>query len=249
MNIKQYLDSTYLKTPAQAGISESETLEKVRTLVQEAIDNDFYAVMIRPNYVSKARKMIDHSGKDVKLGTVISFPEGNMATDDKIHEAQKAIKDGADELDFVINYMAFKSGNIQGVAKEVEKCNAIVLGQGKVIKWIIEAAALNKEEIARITKLIKTVTLENFADKAHKVFVKSSTGFYKTSDGSPNGATEENIKIMIENAGELPVKAAGGVRTYEEAKKMVELGVQRIGASSAMAIASKSNDHSNSETY
>ncbi|MXV37310.1 deoxyribose-phosphate aldolase [Flavobacteriaceae bacterium Ap0902] len=249
MNIKQYLDSTYLKTPEQAGISKTETLEKVRELVEEAIKNDFYAVMIRPDFVSKARKMIDNAGKDVKLGTVIAFPEGNVSTKEKIQEATKAIKDGADELDFVINYTAFKAGNIQGVAKEVKQCNELVLGHGKIIKWIIEAAALTNDEIARITNLIKSVTMEEFPEKAKNVFVKSSTGFYKTRDGQPNGATEENIKIMIENAGELPVKAAGGVRTYQEAEKMVNLGVKRIGASAAKNIADGSNEVSTSAEY
>ncbi|MGI9526941.1 MAG: deoxyribose-phosphate aldolase [Weeksellaceae bacterium] len=247
VNVKEYLDSTYLKTPEQAGISETETLEKVKALVQEAIDNDFYAVMIRPDYVSNARRMIDNAGKNVKVGTVISFHKGNNPTEDKLHEAEKAIKDGADELDFVLNYTAFKSGNIQSVAKEVKTCNEFVLNHGKVIKWIIEAAALNDEQIGRITNLIKTVTLENFPDKAKNVFVKSSTGFYKTSDGRPNGATPENIKIMLEHAGELPVKAAGGVRTYEEAMEMITLGVKRIGTSSAKNIAEGINTSSKSD--
>lgn len=249
MDIKKFLDSTYLKTPAQAGISESETIEKVKELVQEAIENEFYAVMIRPDYISIARKMIKDSGKNVVVGTVIDFHEGNSSLNDKLKEAQKAIDDGADELDFVINYSAYLSGNVQGVANEVKESNALVLGHNKVIKWIIEAAALNNEQIADITKLIKSVTMENTPDKAKDVFVKSSTGFYKTTDGKPNGATEENIKIMLENAGELPVKAAGGVKNYEEAVKMVKLGVKRIGTSSAKAIADGVNNASNTEDY
>ncbi len=80
---------------------------------------------------------------------------------------------------------------------------------------------------------------KNFSENADKVFVKSSTGFYKTEGGKPNGATVEGIRIMLENAGRLPVKAAGGVRTPEEAEKMVEMGVQRIGTSSALALIGK----------
>ena len=237
MDIKNYLDSTYLKTAEQSGLSEDETWQKVKDLTQEAMDHGLYAVMIRPKFVAKVRKYLDENDSQVVLGTVISFPEGDVSTEDKLAEAQQAIDDGADELDFVINYKGFLSGNVQGVADEVKDGNALVLGAGKVIKWIIEAAALNEEEIARITALIKTVTENNFEGQENRVFVKSSTGFYQTSDGSPNGATPENIKIMLENAGKLPVKAAGGVRNRQEAEEMIQLGVKRIGTSSALAIA------------
>lgn len=236
MNVKDYLDSTYLKTPEQSGLSESETWNKVKTLVDEAMQHEFYAVMIRPNFVKKVRKYLDEHKSKVVLGTVISFPKGNSSVKDKLKEAQKALDDGADELDFVISYDAFKSRNVQGVAEEVKKCNTLVLNEGKVIKWIIEAAALKDEQIEEITNLIKTVTENHFAGNEKNVFVKSSTGFYQTKDGSPNGATEHNIQLMIANAGKLPVKAAGGVRNYDDAVKMIEMGVQRIGTSSALAI-------------
>lgn len=237
MNIKNYLDSTYLKTPEQSGLSENETWGKVKELTQEAMDNGIYAVMIRPEYVKKVRKMLDENNSNVVLGTVISFHQGDMATEDKIQEAKRAIEDGADELDFVINYNNFLSGNPQGVADEVKACNELVLNEGKIIKWIIEAAALNEKQIAEITSLIKTVTEKYFEGKEDRVFVKSSTGFFETADSSPNGATPQNIKIMIANAGNLPVKAAGGVRTSQEALEMIKLGVKRIGTSSALAIA------------
>lgn len=237
MNIKDYLDSTYLKTPDQSGLSKKQTWEQVKKLTEEAIENGLYAVMIRPEFVKKTRKLIDDKKRKVVLGTVISFHEGILDTESKIAEAKQAIKDGADELDFVINYKSYKSGNLHGVAEEVKLCNKFVLGQNKVIKWIIEAAALSDEQIIGITKLIKSVTQEFSPGQEDKVFVKSSTGFYKTSEGKPNGATPHNIKLMLDNAGNLPVKAAGGVRNYQEAKAMVDLGVKRIGTSSALAIA------------
>jgi len=108
MNINQYLDSTYLKTPEQAGISNSDTLDMVHKLAQEAIDNDIYAVMIRPDYVRSVRELLDEKKSNVVLGTVIGFPEGTYDLNEKLREAQKAIADGADELDFVVNYEAFK---------------------------------------------------------------------------------------------------------------------------------------------
>ena len=238
MDIKKYLDSTYLKTPEQSGLSEAETTEKVKQIIQEAIDNGFYLVMIRPDYVKMARQMIDKAGAPVKVGTVIGFPEGTLNYKLKLAEAQKAINDGADELDYVVNYEAFKKGEKDYVKKEVFEGTLLALKNGKVAKWIIEVAALTPDEIAELTALIRDIVIQTIGlDKAGQVFVKSSTGFYKTQDGKPNGATPESIKIMIDNAGPLPVKAAGGVRNYDEAVKMIELGVKRIGTSSAKAIA------------
>jgi len=220
MDIKQYLDSTYLKTPQQAGISEAENEKIVRSFVQEAIDEGFKLIMIRPDMVHMAKQMILKAGSKVLVGTVIGFPEGNYSLEHKLEEAEKAIKDGADELDFVCDYEAFKRGDLDLVKKEILKGTQLGLSNHKVVKWIIEVAALNSQQI-------------NYAS----VFVKSSTGFYKTEDGLPNGATVPSIIMMLENASPLPVKAAGGVRTFEEAKEMIRLGVRRIGTSSAKAIA------------
>jgi deoxyribose-phosphate aldolase len=238
MDIKKYLDSTYLKTSEQSGLSEKETKHKVEKIIQEAIDEGFYLVMIRPEFVKLARKMIDDAGADVKVGTVIGFPEGTINYQLKLAEAQKAINDGADELDYVVNYELFKQGERNLIKKEVFEGSLLAIKNGKVAKWIIEVAALTPEQIAELTQLIRDIVVQTIGlSNAGKVFVKSSTGFYQTKDGKPNGATPESIKIMIENADPLPVKAAGGVRNYDEAVKMIELGVKRIGTSSAKAIA------------
>lgn len=237
MNIAQYLDSTYLKTPEQSGISEAETLQKDKDLTQEAIDNSIFAVMIRPDYVSDIKKYIQEKNSNVVVGTVIGFHEGTYSIDDKITEATKAITDGADELDFVINYKAYLAGNLELVKEEFVKCTALCVQNHKVAKWIIEIAALTDAQIADLTKHISEWAEENFLEKdLHSIFVKSSTGFYETTDGKPNGATFEGIKIMLDNAGRLPVKAAGGVRTPEDAEKMISLGVKRIGTSSALSL-------------
>ncbi|UFH31214.1 deoxyribose-phosphate aldolase [Chryseobacterium sp. C-71] len=237
MNIAQYLDSTYLKTPLQAGISEEETLQKVKQLTQEAIDHHLYAVMIRPDYVAGIRKYILEKNADVILGTVIGFHEGTYSLDAKLAEAQKAIVDGADELDFVINYSEYLKGNLEYMKEEFLKCTQLCIQNEKVAKWIIEIAALTDEQIADLTKHVSNWAVENFhEDDLAKIFVKSSTGFYETKEGKPNGATFEGVKIMLDNAGKLPVKAAGGVRTPEDAEKMINLGVKRIGTSSALAL-------------
>ena len=237
MNINQYLDSTYLKTPEQAGISNSDTLDMVHQLAQEAMDNSIYAVMIRPDYVRSVRELLNEKKSNVVLGTVIGFHEGTYDLNEKLREAQRAIADGADELDFVINLEAFKKGEIEKVREEVETATSIVLREGKVIKWIIETAALTDEQIIAITELIKEIVLTKIGEEfASRVFVKSSTGFYQTENGEPNGANPHVIQLMLDHAGILPVKASGGVKTAEDAEKMIALGVKRIGTSSALAI-------------
>lgn len=247
MNIAQYLDSTYLKTPEQSGLSNEETLLFDKKLTQEAIDNDIFAVMIRPDYVADIKKYIQERNSNVAVGTVIGFHEGTYSIDEKLTEASKAIEDGADELDFVVNYTAYLKGDLELVKNEFVKCTQLGLQNKKVVKWIIEIAALNDEQIADITKNISNWAEENFSENdLPNIFVKSSTGFYVTENGKPNGATFEGIRIMLNNAGKLPVKAAGGVRTPEDAEKMMSLGVKRIGTSSALALI---KNESSSEGY
>lgn len=238
MNIKHYLDSTYLKTPEQAGLSVEENTKVVQGFIQEAIDEGFKLIMIRPDMVAMARKMISKANSMVTIGTVIGFHEGTYSLEDKLTEAKKAIEDGADDLDFVCNYEAFKRGEIDVVKKEVLEGTKLGLEHHKIVKWIIEVAALSNDQIIQISSLIKKVVMSNFKEECyHSVYVKSSTGFYKTENGMPNGATVPTIIMMLENGSPLSIKAAGGVRTYDEAVEMINLGVKRIGTSSAKAIA------------
>lgn len=238
MNIKQYLDSTYLKTPEQAGLAEDENILVAKGFIQEAIDENFKLIMIRPNMVSLAKKMITSANSAVQIGTVIDFPEGKAGLEAKLAEASQAIADGADDLDFVCNYEEFKEGNVDLVKEEILKCTQLGLSHNKVVKWIIEVAALTDKQIIQLSAMIKNVVVTNFEQEDYaSVFVKSSTGFYKTENNLPNGATVPTIILMLENASPLPVKAAGGVRTYEEAVEMIRLGVKRIGTSGAKAIA------------
>jgi deoxyribose-phosphate aldolase len=237
MNIKHYLDSTYLKTPEQAGLSVEENNKVVQGFIQEAIDEGFKLIMIRPDMVAMARKMISKANSMVTIGTVIGFHEGTYSLEDKLTEAKKAIEDGVDDLDFVCNYEAFKRGEVDIVKKEVLEGTKLGLEHHKIVKWIIEVAALSNDQIIQISSLIKKVVMSNFKEECyHSVYVKSSTGFYKTENGLPNGATVPTIIMMLENGSPLSIKAAGGVRTYDEAVEMINLGVKRIGTSSAKAI-------------
>lgn len=237
-DIKQYLDSTYLKLPEQAGLTPDENRSVVKAAVEEAIAQGFKLIMIRPDMVSMACGMINDANSAVDVGTVIDFPDGDGGVEAKLAEATKAIADGADDLDFVADYKAYKRGEVHKVEDEIVKCTNLGLANGRVVKWIVEVAALTDEEIKGICILIKgAVSAFADVDDYKHIFVKSSTGFYKTEEGKPNGATPETIKIMLENASPLPVKAAGGVRNYAEAVAMIKLGVKRIGTSSAKAIA------------
>lgn len=239
MKINNYLDSTYLKTPQQSGLTEEESKEKVNELTKEAIENQFFEVMIRPNFVKEIKAFLLKNNSDVKVGTVIGFHEGTATVDEKLSEAQQAINDGVDELDFVINYEAYKKGDLETPKQEFLKGTQLALENGKIVKWIIEIAALTDEQIVDLTKNIRIWAEENFkAEDLPNIFVKSSTGFYPTENGKPNGATFEGIKLMLENAGSLSVKAAGGVKSPEDAEKMIALGVKRIGTSSAKALVS-----------
>ncbi len=189
-----------------------------------------------------AKPLITASKSNVQVGTVIDFPEGQSSIEKKLEEANQAILDGADELDFVCNYTAFKHGEIDLVKNEILKATQLVLSHHKIIKWIIEVAALTDKEIIQLSALIKNVIIANFKESNYaSVFVKSSTGFYKTENNEPNGATIPAVIMMLENASPLPVKAAGGVKSYDEAVAMIKLGVKRIGTSSAKAIVDGGN--------
>ena len=242
MNIKQYLDSTYLKTASQAGLTDEENNAVVKNAISEAINESFKLIMIRPEYVSLAKEMILKANSALLVGTVIDFPEGKSDIERKIKEANVAIKNGADDLDFVCNYEAFKNGNSELVKQEILLGTQIGLAHNKTVKWIIEVAALTDKEIIQLSALIKNIVISNFKEENYaSVFVKSSTGFFKTENDLPNGATIPTIIMMLENASPLPVKAAGGVRTYNEAIEMIRLGVKRIGTSAAKTIANGGN--------
>ncbi|MFD2908979.1 deoxyribose-phosphate aldolase [Flavobacterium ardleyense] len=238
MDVKHYLDSTYLKTAEQANLSEEKNTEVVAAYIQEAIDHHFKLIMIRPDKVALAKEMVLNSKSQLTIGTVIDFPNGDGSLENKLKEANLAIQNGADDLDFVVDYKAFINEEFDKVKKQVLEGTELGLQHHKIVKWIIEVAALNDHQIIQLSVLIKNVIIANFKEADYeKVFVKSSTGFYKTPEGVPNGATLHTIKLMLENSFPLSVKAAGGVRTYQEAVEMINLGVKRIGTSAAKAIA------------
>lgn len=230
--IADYLDATFLKTEKE-GLTKEEIQSHIDQLIQDAVKLNVKLIMISPEYVFYAKTSFQQLKSKVGVGTVIDFPMGAGGVEHKLYEAQIAINNNVDELDFVIDYKAFQKGFIDQVKDEVYQCTQLALAHHKIAKWIIETAALTDNEIIRITALIKNVVLSNFDEKNYdKVFVKSSTGFYPTKDGSANGANRHVITLMLENATPLPIKASGGIRTKEDLLLMISLGVKRVGTSS-----------------
>jgi deoxyribose-phosphate aldolase len=211
VNIAGYLDSTYLKTSAEAGVSEIETKEIVINAIKEAIDAKFACIMIRSEFIAIAKELIEKSKSKLKIGTVVDFPFGNSTTEQKIIEAKSAIESGAYDIDYVCDYNAFKRGAFAKFDSDILEGTKIVLGNKKIVKWIIETGALSADEIRNIAKRISTLVQSNFPKNANKVFIKTSTGYY-----GGYGATVKDVKIIKLVAGNLQVKASGGMSNLKD---------------------------------
>lgn len=208
MKINQYIDHTNLKADA--------TFDQIKKLVDEALENDFYSVCVNSSYV----KFIRDYSKDIKIAAVVGFPLGAMTKDAKVFEAKEAIRDGASEIDMVINIGRLKSEDYFYVEDEIRAIKEAI-GEN-ILKVIIETCLLTEDEKIKACKL----ALNAGAD-----FVKTSTGF------STGGATVADIKLMKESVeGKIKVKASGGIHTREEALALIEAGADRIGASKSIDI-------------
>lgn len=210
MKLNKMIDHTILKADAKR--------EDVVRYCEEAKEYDFMSVCVNSCNVKIVKKELE--GSDVKVCCVVGFPLGAMATEAKAFEAKYCVDNGADEIDMVINIGALKDENYDYVKKDIEE--VVKASNGKVVKVIIETCLLSDEEKKKACELAK---------EAKADFVKTSTGF------STGGATAEDVKLMKSVVGdELKVKASGGVRTKEDAMKMIEAGADRIGASSGINI-------------
>lgn len=211
MNIASMIDHTLLK-PDTTG-------EMIDKLCAEAKKYEFAAVCVNPYYVSRAKELLKDT--NIKVATVIGFPLGANTKEVKAFETEDAIKNGADEVDMVINIGALKSEEYDVVIDDIK--SVVKAANGKaIVKVIIETCLLTEEEKIMACKLAK----EAGAD-----YVKTSTGF------STGGATVEDVKLMKEIVGDsLKIKASGGIRDYKTAKAMIDAGASRIGASASIKI-------------
>jgi len=214
MKIAQMIDHTILKADA--------TEEEVKTLCKEATQYQFATVCINPCYIPQAVHLLQ--GANVGITTVIGFPLGSTTSMTKANEAKEAVLLGATEIDMVINVGALKDGKYDYILYEIGSVvkAAKEVCKKAIVKVIIETCLLTKDEIVKACQL----AVEAGAD-----YVKTSTGF------STGGARIEDIALMRKTVGpSIGVKASGGIRTYEDAKAMIDAGASRIGASASIEI-------------
>lgn len=210
MRLEKYIDHTLLKPES--------TQDQILKLCAEAKEYDFASVCVNPYWVKTCAEAL--KGTDVKVCTVIGFPLGASTSAVKAYETKDAIANGAGEVDMVLNIGEMKAGNYDAVQTDVEA--VVKAADGVCVKVILENCLLTKEEIVKACELCAA---------AKATFVKTSTGF------STAGANSEDVKLMKEAVkGQCLVKAAGGVRTYEDMEKMIEAGADRIGTSAGVKL-------------
>ncbi|PWW26527.1 deoxyribose-phosphate aldolase [Cytobacillus oceanisediminis] len=210
-NVARMIDHTLLKADT--------TKDQIEKICAEAKEYNFASVCVNPTWVKLSSELLN--GTEVKVCTVIGFPLGASTPETKAFETKSAIENGATEVDMVINIGALKGGDNELVERDIRA--VVDAAKGKALtKVIIETCLLTEEEKVRACEL---------SVKAGADFVKTSTGF------STGGATVEDIALMRKTVGpDIGVKASGGVRSAEDAQKMIEAGATRIGASSGAAI-------------
>ena len=215
-DIARMIDHTLLAPNASS--------EDIRRLCREAAENDFASVCIQPCYVPLAAECL--KGSRAKVCTVIGFPLGVNCTEIKAAEAAKAVADGADEVDMVLNRSLVADGRWTEVQKDIEA--VVAAAKGRLVKVILEATELQPDVLAEAART---------AVAAGANFVKTSTGFVG------GGAHVEDIRIMKEAVGDrAQIKASGGIHSYDEAMAMIAAGATRIGASAGLAILAGAED-------
>lgn len=208
--LAKYFDHTILNPAA--------TTEAVITVCKEARTFGFFSVCVNPVHVKTVSGHL--AGSSVKVCSVVGFPLGAHAPEIKAAETRRAVKDGAHEIDMVINVGALKDKDLAKVEADIH--GVVTAAAGATVKVIIETCLLTREE---------KITACTIAEKAGAHFVKTSTGF------AGGGATCEDVALMRKTIGKgLKVKASGGIKTLEDALKMIEAGADRIGASAGAAI-------------
>ncbi len=211
ITINQYIDHTILKPES--------TKDQVIQVCKEAIQYGFCSVCVNPWFIPLVAKQLQ--GTAVKPGAAIGFPLGSTTTEVKAFETKDAIKNGAKEVDMVLNVGALKSGDVNYVERDIAAVIAAAKGKA-LVKVILEICLLTDDEIVIACKL---------AQKVGADFVKTSTGF------NASGATVAHVALMRKTVGKsMGVKASGGIRSYQDAIKMIDAGASRIGTSAGVKI-------------
>jgi deoxyribose-phosphate aldolase len=205
-------------------LNPTATVEDIKKLCEEAKEHEFASVCVNPIYVPLSAKLLEESS--VKVCTVVGFPLGANTTETKSFETRNAIKNGAQEIDMVMNIGAFKSGAYEifksDIKAVVDATKTAGVTSDIIVKVILETCYLDEEEIVKACEIAKDGGVD---------FVKTSTGF-----GS-YGARVEDVSLMRKTVGrDVGVKASGGIKNFEDALKMLDAGANRIGASSGVTI-------------
>lgn len=198
-------------------LAQTATWDQIKEICDDAAKYETASVCIPPCYVKKAKA---YAGKTIKICTVIGFPNGNSTTETKVLETQNAIENGADEIDMVINIGALKDKDYEYVQDEI---TAIKKACGQhILKVIIETCLLTEDEKIKMCELVT---------QAGADFIKTSTGF------STGGATFDDVTLFAKHVGpDVQIKAAGGISSFADAEKFVELGASRLGTSRLVKI-------------
>ncbi len=213
--LQKYIDHTLLKPGAGRA--------DIEKLCEEAKEHGFYAVCVNSVFAPLAKKCL--AGSDVKLACVVGFPLGAMATEAKVFETEYACREGADEIDMVMEYGLLKEGFNDDVREDIKAVVDAAASFGSIVKVILETGALSDEQIVEACKL---------SEEAGAAFVKTSTGF------GEGGATLNAVELMRKSVSDkVQVKASGGIRDRKTALAMIEAGADRIGASAGIAICSE----------
>ena len=220
MKLNKYIDHTLLKADA--------TTAQIKELCAEARQYDFASVCVNSCHVPLAAKELE--GSEVKVCCVVGFPLGACLTGAKAFEAALAVERGAREVDMVINIGAAKEGNWELVEQDIREV-AEACHPGAILKVIIETCLLNEEEKIRMCEIVT---------EAEADFIKTSTGF------SSAGATFEDIELFAKHVGKnVKIKAAGGIKSFEDAEKFISLGASRLGTSRLVSILKNSENKEN----
>jgi len=207
IDIMSKVDLTLLKATAKS--------EDIRNLCDEAKRTKAFSVCVPPIYV---KRVSDYLNGDIAVCTVIGFPLGYQTTELKVYETEIALKDGADEIDMVVNLTDLKNRDYSKIEDEIRRIKQVV--GDNILKVIIEACYLNDSEKIKMCEIINSAKAD---------FVKTSTGF------GTSGATLEDIKLLSDNISDsIKIKASGGIRTKEFAEELIKVGASRIGSSSVL---------------
>lgn len=220
MKIEELTEKSLAYMFDHTNLHADASADDMKKLCDEARENGFHMVAVNSAQTALCRSFLE--GTPVHVGAAISFPLGQTCVETKVFETNLAIAQGAEEIDYVVNLTEVKDGNWDYVKREMEAIVAVCREHNVISKVIFENCYLTKEEIRHLAEIAKEVGPD---------FIKTSTGF------GTGGAKAEDVRLMKETVGEsVKVKAAGGIRSWETCREMIEAGAERIGTSSSLKI-------------